>query len=112
MIQDVCPEYIYTSFKNYNELNDQLKASVIRGFMKEWKDGRTDKAYVEKIAGLIRGRSLRVFKNLYGFLPLYEFVVSQKLLSRTSAEKLLERTESLECRAVLLVYLGSLNKRK
>ena len=112
MIRDVCPEYIYTSFKNYNELNDQLKASVLRGFLKEWEDGRRDKAYVEKLVGLIRGKSLRIFKNLDGFLPLYEFVVSQKILSRTSAEKLLERTSSLECRVVILSYLGDLKKRK
>ena len=96
------PEYIMTRVDNFGLFDKRLQPSVLRGSLHLWKQGKTDETENEKLSAYIKRNLMKTFGLLSGYLPLYEFMISSGKIPTQSVDKLIERTDNIECRALLL----------
>ena len=98
------PEYIMSRVENFPLFDKRLVPSVIRGSLHLWKQGKTDEDENEKLAAYIKRNLMKTFGMLADHLPLYEFMTSEGKIPSRSVDKLIEKTASIECRALLFDY--------
>ena len=105
------PGYINVSFKCYGSLKDEIRNSALRGFLKRWGDGELNEEEIAQLAEIVKGKLIKSFGWLGEALALYRFATEFELITKPTLKKLLEKTESLECRAILLEYAHKLSKK-
>ena len=98
------PNYVYVGFDRVRYLKGKGKYSAVRGYLSRWKQGELNEDECRELLKLIKEDNTGTFKALNTYVPLYEFMISRKAISKWNVDRFLEGTESLECRALLLGY--------
>ena len=98
------PEVIVTSVDNFGYFVKRFLPALVRGSLYLWKRGELSRVETEKLADYIKGNLMKVFGALSGYLPLYEFMTSVGKIPSRNVDKLVEKTGSTECRALLFYY--------
>lgn len=98
------PEVIVTSVDNFGYFVKRFLPALVRGSLYLWKRGELSRVETEKLADYIKGNLMKVFGALSGYLPLYEFMTSEGKIPSRNVDKLIEKTASIECRALLFDY--------
>ena len=88
--------------KDIESVNEDLIYSMIRGSLMEYASGELYEKDADILKELISKRYLKTFKKFNGYRPLYEFMISVDGIKRRNIDKLIERTDDIECRAILL----------
>ena len=103
------PEYLSVSPECFKELELQYKYCAAKTVLQSWADGELTQAEHFAYAKAFCGSLAKLLDYLGENVELYRFVTRCSALTRYKAKKLLERTDSIECRAILLEYLQGLN---
>ena len=100
-----CPRTVYISYDGFEILEKEYQKCAVRGFLNRWKNGDLRDDEVQKLTDFLRRRVPSLAEFFGEYLAFYEFIIVQKILTRPTAQKILARLESIECRAVVLKYL-------
>ena len=98
------PNYVFMAIEDFGKLTRILKPSAIRGFLTKWKRNELTEADQTELSKILKSNLMRTFDTMGEYIPLYEFATNCKIINKQNLYKLLERTASIECRAILLDY--------
>ena len=108
---DVIPECIQMSVSEFELLDKKIQHAAIKGYVRQWEQGTLDEWEQGEVLRIVKEAMPKCFDRIGDDPVLYEYVTANKLLTKRGAEKLLEKTESLECRALVLEYMGTFKRK-
>ena len=98
------------SVGEFEILDKKIRHAAIKGYVRQWKQGTLDEWEQGEVLRIVKEAIPKCFDKIGDDPIFYEYVIAQKLLTKRGAEKLLEKTTDLECRALLFEYLSGFKK--
>ena len=101
------PELLFYDVRRCKRLDDGILASIVRGYFYRLERNEVGEAELCGFIEFVRERIFRLFDIFDGYAPFYKFAIDYCDLPLSLGNAILEKTKSLECRAVLLQYKNS-----
>ena len=98
------PELIFCDARRCKGLDDDILASTVRGYFYRLDRNALSEDELCGFIEFVKHRLFRLFDIFSGEVRFYKFITAYGLLNQAMLDSVMEKTESLECRAVLLDY--------
>ena len=99
---DSVPEHLFINESALGALRGQFRKAAVRGFLYRSELGGRDTSVTELLWHEVLKNSDTIAAEFDGYLPFFRFVITVPQLSDALIDVMLQRVESLECRALLL----------
>ena len=107
------PELIFYDARRCKGLDDDILASIVRGYFYRLERNALSEDELCGFIEFVKHRLFRLLDIFSGDVRFYKFITGYGILNTSMFDRVLENTESLECRAVLLDHRNrSANKEK
>ena len=108
---DRLPKSIGVPVDCYEGVDNRLKLMALRGFHNQWRRGELSEDELSRVAGFLQKRLVRTLGEVGDDPSFYSFAADIGAITKANAKKLLEKTESVECRAILLEYANKFSTK-
>ena len=108
---DSVPEYLFINPVALGALRGHFRKAAVRGFLHRLEHGDGDASVAEVMGDEIIKNGEALAREFDGYLPFFRYALSLPQLSSDLAERMLQQTCSLECRALILEYRNEMIQR-